>query len=91
VLKAMAFVEREAIAGRVIGAVLDPAVPSAQAARLALDLIDQVEPPIQATITGPMPSTPEGVASLSISQLLTLGESMGIDPSPPSLNGSVEP
>lgn len=88
VLRAVAYVERERIAARVVDAVLDPNVPSARAADLGMKLIDVVDPPLQATLTGPVPSTPEGVASLSLSQLLTIGESMGIDPSP---LGSIEP
>lgn len=91
VLKAMAFVEAERIGRRVVGAVLDPAVPPATAARLGLELVNAVDPPIQATMTSEIPTTPEGVAKLSVSQLLSLGERMGIDPSPPSVNGSIEP
>lgn len=79
VLKAYAYVERERIAGRVIGAILDPAVPSGQAARLALDLMDQVDPRVEATITTPLPTDPEGVSSLSIRELLAVGQRLGID------------
>jgi len=82
VLKAAAFAESEAIAGRVIGAVLDPATPSVSAARLGLDLINSVDPPVVATVTTPLPSDPEGVSTLSMSQLFELGERLGIDPSP---------
>src|SRR4029453_5135565 len=91
VVKALAYVEREGIAGRVVGAILDPAVPSGQAARLGLDLLQAVDPPGEATLTASTPSPPEGVADLSLTQLLTLGEQMGIPlPSLPT-NGSVEP
>lgn len=78
VLKAMAYVERERIAGRVVSAILDPAVPSAQAARLGLELVNTVDPPVQATLSTPLPTDPEGVASLSLSELLTVGEQLGI-------------
>lgn len=91
VLKALAYVEAERIAGRVVGAVLDPAVPSATAARLGLDLLQAVDPPVEATLTASIPTTPEGVADLSLTQLLTLGEQMGIPLPSPSPNGSVEP
>ena len=88
VLKATAFVERELVAQRVVGAVLDPAVPPAQAARLGLDLINAVDPPSSVTVTTPLPSTPEGVGELSLTQLMELGGSMGLLPLP---NGSTEP
>jgi hypothetical protein len=86
----MAYVEREAIARRVVGAITDPDVPSAQAARLALDLIDQVEPPVQATLSTPLDLDPEGVASLSVSQLLSVAQGMGLDPSPALPMGELE-
>ena len=85
VLKAHAYVERERIAGRVIGAVLDPDVPPAQAARLGLDLIDAVDPQATATLTAPL--DPDGVSALSLSQLIELGANMGL--STPPLNGPV--
>lgn len=92
VLAAATFVEAERVARRVVGAVLDPAVPPAQAARLGLDLVNAVDPQVTATLTTSVPTDPEGVSKLSLSQLLTLGEQMGIPlPSPPSINGSVEP
>ena len=80
--------EAERIAARVIDGVLDPNVPSARAADLGLKLIDVVDPPMLATVTGPVPTTPEGVADLSLSQLLAVGQQLGIDPSP---HGSTEP
>ena len=87
VLAAEAFLNAERIAGRVVGAVLDPAVPAAQAAKLGLELVNAVDPQVTATISASMPTDPEGVSKLSISQLLTLGESMGI-PLPTDANGS---
>ena len=90
VLAAAAFVEAERVARRVVGAVLDPAVPPAQAARLGLDLVNAVDPQVTATLTASVPTDPEGVSKLSLSQLLTLGEQMGI-PLPSQSNGSIEP
>jgi len=91
VLAAQAFMDAERIGRRVVGAVLDPAVPPAQAARLGIDLINAVDPQVTATLTTELPTTPEGVGKLSLEQLLTLGEQLGIDPSPSSPDGSVEP
>ena len=71
--------EAERIAGRVIDAITDPRTPSVPAARLALDLINSVDPPMQATITAPLPTDPEGVSKLSISQLLAVGQQLGIE------------
>ncbi len=90
VLAAATFVEAERVARRVVGAVLDPAVPPAQAARLGLDLVNAVDPQVTATLTASVPTDPEGVSKLSLSQLLTLGEQMGI-PLPTTTNGSTEP
>lgn len=87
----MAFVEAERIAGRVVGAVLSPQTPDVQAAKLALDLLQAVDPQATATLSAEVPTTPEGVAKLGISQLLTLGEQMGIPLPSPSPNGSIEP
>jgi hypothetical protein len=90
-LAAAAFVEAERVARRVVGAVLDPTVPPAQAARLGIDLINAVDPQATATLTAEVPTTPEGVGKLSLSQLLTLGETMGIPLPSLDANGSVEP
>jgi hypothetical protein len=91
VLAAETFRSAERVARRVVGAVLDPTVPPAQAARLGLDLVNTVDPQVTATLTTELPTTPEGVGKLSLSQLLTLGESMGIPLPSPSTNGSIEP
>ena len=99
VLAAETFLSAERIAGRVVGAVLDPAVPAATAARLGIDLINAVDPQVTATISTEIPTDPEGVSKLGFSQLLAVGQSMGLVPStdgatPPLLdatNGSVEP
>jgi hypothetical protein len=91
VLRALAFVEAERIAGRVVGAVLDPRTPADRAARLGMDLIDAVDPQATLTATASMPSTPEGVADLSLSQLLTIGQEMGIPLPTPPQHGSIEP
>jgi hypothetical protein len=80
-------VESERIAARVLDGVLDPSVSPATASRLGLDLLDAVDPRVEVTASTSLP-TPEGVAEMSVSQLLTLGERLGIDPSP---NGSTEP
>ena len=80
-MKAQAYVARERIAARVIGAILDDSTPPERAARLGLDLIEAVDPQATATLT--MPTDAEGVGSLSLSQLMAVGERMGI-PLPPS-------
>jgi hypothetical protein len=79
-LKARAYVEREAVAARVVSAVLDPSVPSAQAARLGLELINTVDPPLQASVTAEIPTDPEGVNQLGLAELLALQEKL--NPSP---------
>jgi hypothetical protein len=80
------------VARRVVGAVLDPAVPPAQAARLGIELVNAVDPQATATLTTELPTDPEGVSKLSWSELLTLGERMGIPlPSPSEPHGSTEP
>jgi len=91
VLAAEAFLSAERIAGRVVGAITNPQTPDVQAARLGLDLINAVDPQVTATLSAQIPTTPEGVADLSFSQLLTLGESMGIPLPSSSPNGSTEP
>jgi len=91
VLAAEAYLSAERVARRVVGAVLDPAVPPAQAARLGLDLVNAVDPQVTATLTASVPTDPDGVSKLSLSQLLTLGEQMGIPLPSPATNGSVEP
>jgi hypothetical protein len=91
-LAAEAFRSAERIAGRVVGAILDPQTPPVQAAKLGLDLVNAVDPQVTATLTQSVPTDPEGVAKLTTSQLLTLGEQMGIPlPSSEPANGSTEP
>lgn len=87
VLAAETFRSAERVARRVVGAVLDPAVPPATAAKLGLDLINVVDPQAMLTAQTSIPSTPEGVADLSLGALLSIGEQMGI----PLPNGSTEP
>lgn len=92
----MAFREAERIGRRVVDAVLDPAVPPATAAKLGLELIGSIDPAVVATVSTPLPSDPDGVSKLSLSQLMELGQSMGFDPSAegrplPAHNGSIEP
>lgn len=79
VLAAATFLESERLARRVVGAVLDPAVPPAQAARLGIDLVNAVDPLAVVSVSAPLPSHPDGVADLSLQQLLAVGESLGIE------------
>ena len=92
VLAAETFASAERIAGRVVGAILDPQTPPVQAARLGIELVNAVDPQVTATLTQSVPTDPEGVAKLTTSQLLSLGEQMGIPlPSSEPANGSTEP
>lgn len=93
----MAFVESERIASRVLDGVLDPDVPSHAAATLGLKLLDAVDPLLGVEVTGPLPSTSEEVGKLSISQLLAVGQQLGIEsttldahPSPMALQSHSE-
>jgi hypothetical protein len=92
VLAAEAYLSAERIAGRVVGAILDPQTPPVQAARLGLDLVNAVDPPMTATLTQEVPTDPDGVSKLSFSQLMAVGQQLGV--TPPLLdatNGSTEP
>jgi hypothetical protein len=48
------------------------------AAKLALDLIDAVDPQAKLVVEQGLPSDPEGVNALSLSHLLSLAEQHGI-------------
>lgn len=77
VLKAKAFAERERLAGRVVSAALaDP--------KLALKLIDAVDPPVQATVSVGIPTDPAQIEGMKLSQLFALAGQLGIEvPAPP--------
>jgi hypothetical protein len=83
VLRQAVFVEAERVAAAALDGAIDPAVPLAARAKHALKLIETVEPTAQVSVSTSLPSTPEGVAELSLSQLLELAQEHGIDPSPP--------
>ena len=76
VLKAKAFAARERLADAAVqGALKDP--------RLALAVIREVDPPIEATVSVAMPATPEDVKGMSLRDLLALAKEHGIEPTQP--------
>lgn len=83
-LKAAAFAHGEELAAAALDGAIDPAVPAAQRSRAALDLIREVEPTAQVTVSQSLPSDPEGVNELSLSALLSIAEQHGITPPSPA-------
>lgn len=79
-LKAKVYAQRERIVDTAIeGALKD--------GRLAMRVIDAVDPPIQATFTGDVELSEESVARMPLSELMTLASSLGIQ-TPPALTPS---
>lgn len=80
ILKAMAFLNGEAIAAAALQGVTDPAEPVSRRAAAALRLLDAVDPPVSVTLDTPIPTDTEGVSALSLSELLSIAEKLGIEP-----------
>jgi hypothetical protein len=83
VLKALVFAESERVASAALDGALAAELPADRRAAHALKLIDAVDPmaAVTATMTS-LPSTPEGVDSLSLSQLLHIVEQHDSEASP---------
>jgi hypothetical protein len=82
VLKAAVHREAERIAWRAVDACLDPELPSEKALRGALDLIEAADPQPKAELRMSADLTPEGVQSMSYSELLSFAQAHGIDSEP---------
>jgi len=77
-LKAATALQAGQVAGRVVGAVLDPAVPPAQAARLGLDLIDAVDPLATVSFETALPDSVDALQGMSFSGLQSLALAQGL-------------
>lgn len=64
----------------------DPS-PSKRASS-ALALLNAVEPVPKAQLSVDVPTDPDGVSALGLSELRALAEQVGLDPSPPPALGS---
>jgi hypothetical protein len=76
----VAVVNAERLAGRAVGAALAPQTPDVQAARLALDIIDAVDPKISTVteVTGPLSA--EAIDSMTLTELMSFAQQQGITP-----------
>jgi hypothetical protein len=81
-LKASVFAESERLVAAALDGALSPEVTVQSRAAHALKLLESVEPTVQATLQMELPSTPEGVDSLSLSQLLHIVEQHDSEASP---------
>jgi hypothetical protein len=80
-LKAATFAERERIVGAALAGLDDPSPSRRTSAALAL--LNAVEPQPKAALQVDIPTDPDGVSALGLSQLRALAEQVGLDPSPP--------
>jgi len=87
VLKALANVNAERLAGRAVSAALDPEVRPDTAAKLALEIIEATDPKDQATLTVSGSIDP---STATLSELMSFAEAHGISLDGAG-NGSVEP
>jgi hypothetical protein len=90
-LRALAIVNAERLAGTTIAAALDPALPGLARAKLALEVIEAVDPKVTTSlaVTGEL-----DMEQASLGQLIALAEARGISlerPPHPSTHGVVEP
>jgi hypothetical protein len=81
VLRARATVEAERLADRAVNGALSDKVDDATGAKLAMALIDQVDPPVEASVEVKFPQSAEDVDKLSYRELLALADELGIRPS----------
>ena len=86
-LKALANVNAERLAGRAVSAALDPEVRPDTAAKLALEIIEATDPKDQATLTVSGSIDP---STATLSELMSFAEAHGISLASGE-NGSVEP
>lgn len=82
-LKAMVWADSERLAMAALDGATSSEVPVQSRASHALRLIDAVDPLTQVSTTISMPDNPEGVESLSLSQLLCIAEQNDIDTTSP--------
>ena len=82
VLRAQTLLNAERVAGRVLGAVLDPDVRPETAAKLGLDLIEAVDPRQSAEVTMTGNLNGEAIEGMGFRELLSFAQGHGIDPSP---------
>jgi hypothetical protein len=86
VLKAAAFGEAERLAAAALDGALNPALSPAQRSKAALAILDAVDPPLKAELTLDADTlNPEGVGSMGLRELQRLAESIGLDPSLPTV------
>jgi hypothetical protein len=86
-LSAAAIVHSERLAGRAIGAALDPESDPLKAGSLALSIIREAEPRSSATLEVTGEIDPDAIEKLSFRELMSLAASHGITPAetPPQL------
>jgi len=77
-LRAQTVARAAEIASRTVDAVLDPDVPAERAARLALDLVEAVEPRAELVVSTPLPSSVDDVSELGLRELLALSQQHSI-------------
>jgi len=70
-------VEAERVAAAALAGI-DPSVPPAQRSRAALALLDATDPLLQAELSLPLPSNPEGVEQMGLEELKALASQVGI-------------
>jgi hypothetical protein len=84
-LKAAATLNAKRIAGRAVDAILSPSTPDAKAAALAIQLVNTVDPPVQAeiSVSGTIPQTNEELdAAFADGSILNLIRSGLLAPPP---------
>jgi hypothetical protein len=69
--------------GRAVSAALSPETDDAKAAGIAMRLIEQADPPAQATLEIGTNLDSEAISRMSLSELMKLAEAWGIDYSTP--------
>jgi hypothetical protein len=70
---------RVSTSGRAVGAALNPETEDAKAAGIAIRLIEQADPPSQATVEVSGPVSVEDIKGWSFSQLIAYADAHGID------------
>lgn len=73
-LKALVWTERERLAMAALDGAIDTSIPAQSRASHALKLLDAVDPLTQVSTQVELPTSPEGLESLSLSQLLSIAE-----------------
>lgn len=86
-MKAHAHVHAERLAGRAIGAALDPEADPLKAGSLALSIIREADPAVSGVLDVSTSLDPEGIESMSFRELLAVAQAHGIEvgSTPPAL------